>query len=278
VTAHRAAPGRTAERSAGGRRRFLALLGGAAVARPFAAASAPPSPRVPVLVYHRFAASVVDSMTVRESTFAAHLRVLQNLRCTIVPLADLVSWRTGAGQLPPRAVALTADDAHRSQAEVMAPMLRDTGWPVTLFVYPSAVSNAAYAMTWDQLAALRAGGGYRIESHTYWHPHLLRERRARSPADFERFATQQLVQSRDRLRDRLGVSPTLLAWPFGMTDAGLMSLAGRLGYEASFALGNRPVSRQDDLQALPRHLMTDAVDAERLTGLLEQAFSTDQDR
>jgi hypothetical protein len=140
------------------------------------------------------------------------------------------------------------------------------------------VSNANYAMTWEQLAALRDSGRYGIESHTYWHPHLPRERRTRAPADFERFATQQLVKSRERLRERLGVSPTLLAWPFGMTDDGLMSLAGQLGYEASFALGNRDVSRQDDLQALPRHLMTDAMNAERLTRLLEQAFSTGSDR
>ncbi|WP_374564833.1 polysaccharide deacetylase family protein [Ideonella sp.] len=263
----------------GGRRRFITLLGGAAWAGPFAQASAAAAPRVPVLVYHRFAATVADSMTVRETTFEAHLRVLRELRCTVVPLTDVVAWRRGElAQLPPRAVALTADDAHRSQAEVMAPMLRDTGWPVTLFVYPSAVSNASYAMTWDQLAALQATGRYRIESHTYWHPHLPRERRARTAADFERFATSQLVQSRDRLRERLGARPTLLAWPFGMTDDGLMALAARLGYEASFALGNRDVSLHDELQALPRHLVTDAMGAGPLTRLLEQAFATDRDR
>ena len=260
------------------RRRVIALLG-AAAAGPIAAIPVPDRRRVPVLVYHRFSDSVKDGMTVRESTFSSHLQVFRDLRCRVVPLADVVAWQAGMlGQLPPRAVALTADDGHRSQAEVMAPMLRDTGWPVTLFIYPSAVSNASYAMTWDQLASLQASGRYRVESHTYWHPHLVRERRARTPADFERFATQQLSMSSDRLHERLGVRPRLLAWPFGATDAGLMSLAGRLGYEASFTLGNRDVTQQDEPQALPRHLMTDAIDARRLARLLEQAFSTDQDR
>lgn len=235
--------------------------------------------RVPVLVYHRFAVSVVDSMTVREKTFADHLQVLQALGCQVVPLADVVAWRRStSATLPERSVVLTADDAHRSQAEVMAPMLAPTRWPVTLFVYPSAVSNAAYAMTWGQLAALQATGRYAIESHTYWHPHLPRERRARTPADFERFATQQLVASRDRLHERLGVHPTLLAWPFGMTDHGLMALAAQLGYEAAFTLGNRPVSRDDDLQALPRYLVTDALGAGGLARLLQQAFAEDSPR
>jgi peptidoglycan/xylan/chitin deacetylase (PgdA/CDA1 family) len=256
------------------RRGLVAAIGWSALGgRLTAQAADAPDVRVPVLAYHRFAASVVDSMTVRESTFSGHLRVLKELGCTAVSLNEVVAWRAKGTPVPARSVALTADDAHRSQAEVMDPMLKATGWPMTLFVYPSAVSNADYAMTWAQLAELQASGRYTVESHTYWHPHLLRERRARAPADFERFATHQLVASRDRLRDRLGARATLLAWPFGMTDGGLMAMAAQLGYEASFALGHRPVSRHDELQALPRYLMTDAVSASGLARLLDQVFA-----
>ncbi|HJV71477.1 polysaccharide deacetylase family protein [Ideonella sp.] len=258
------------------RRRFLAALGWSALAGPGIAARAamPTGARVPVLVYHRFAPTVEDGMTLRLSTFDGHLRVLRELGCRIVPLADVVAWRQGRlPELPAHAVALSADDAHRSQFEHMAPRLRETGWPMTLFVYPSAVSNAPYAMRWEELAALQASG-FRIESHTYWHPHLVRERRQQAPADFERFATDQLVRSRARLHERLGATATLLAWPFGMTDDGLMALAARLGYEAAFALGNRPVARADPLHALPRHLMTDAMSPGRLARLLEDAFAT----
>ena len=232
--------------------------------------------QVPVLVYHRFAPTVEDGMTVRLATFERHLRVLQEARCRVVPLADVVAWRQGLQDtLPPRAVALTADDGHRSQAERMAPMLSGTGWPVTLFVYPSAVSNASYAMSWVQLAALQASGTYRIESHTYWHPNLVRERQRLFADAFDAFATDQLVRSRQRLQDKLGVRPSLLAWPFGMTDAGLMALAERVGYEASFTLGNRHLGRLDPLHALPRHLVTDALDGPRLARLLEDAFAHD---
>jgi peptidoglycan/xylan/chitin deacetylase (PgdA/CDA1 family) len=68
-------------------------------------------------------------MTVRNATFDSHLRVLHDLGSHVVPLADVVAWRRSGAPLPPRSVALTADDAHRSQAEVMAPMLKATGWP-----------------------------------------------------------------------------------------------------------------------------------------------------
>jgi hypothetical protein len=41
--------------------------------------------------------------------------------------------------------------------------------PVTLFVYPSRVSNASYARTWDQLRELKATGLFDFQSRTYWH-------------------------------------------------------------------------------------------------------------
>lgn len=264
--------------TSGSRRRCLAaaMAGLASHALPVRMAHAESAPRVPVLTYHRFAATAADSMTVRDDTFEAHLGVLQALDCRVIPLADLVAYRRGErSDLPPRAVALTADDAHRSQFERMAPMLRPLGWPVTLFVYPSAVSNADYAMTWGQLAELKAGGRYTVESHTYWHPHFLRERQRLAPAEFERFAADQLTRSRDRLQRELGGTVSLLAWPFGLSDAGLMAQARQAGYAAAFSLGNRPATRQQPLYALPRFLVTDSLRPRLLAQLLQAAFASE---
>ncbi len=119
------------------------------------------APAVPVLTYHRFADTVLDSMTLRRSTFDGHLAVLRALDCRVIRLADLVDWRLGRGPAPPpRAVAITADDGHRSQVELMAPRLAQRGWHATLFVYPSAVSNASYALRWADLRAMAAETGH----------------------------------------------------------------------------------------------------------------------
>lgn len=254
-----------------GRRRWLAALGGAAWPGARAGAS---TVRVPVLVYHRFGPTVADAMTVRHTTFQGQLRVLRELQCQPLPLAELVAWRLGEREsLPPRALALCADDGHRSQYEFMAPALDAYGWPATLFVYPSAISNARYAMSWEQLAALQAGGRFSIQSHTYWHPNLLRERTRMAPERFERHAGEQLRRSRERLAQRLGTAVSLLAWPFGLTDAGLMTLAARMGYRASFVLGNRALGREDPVQALPRYLVSDALSPARLATLIGSLFA-----
>ena len=251
------------------RRRLLTALAALPLCRPAAAAAQ----AVPVLAYHRFADTVLESKTLRRTTYDGHLAVLRALDCTIIRLADLVDFRLGRrAALPPRAVAITADDGHRSQVQVMAPRLAAHGWPATLFIYPSAVSNASYAATWQDLRAL-ATGGIDIESHTFWHANLVQERRRRAPEDFERFARDQLQRARQRLASELGRTVRLLAWPFGLTDAGLMALAADTGHDAAFVLGNRPVSPADALQALPRWLMTDALSPAGLERLLQRSFN-----
>lgn len=230
--------------------------------------------RVPILVYHRFAPTVLDSMTLRTERFESHLSTIKRLGCTVLPLADWVAYRRGErGPLPARAVVLTADDGHRSQFEVMAPLLQREGWPVTLFIYPSAISNATYAMTWDQLRQWRTDPKVSIQSHTYWHPNLVRDRQTMPADEFERHALNQLRRSREVLNKRLDVSVSLLAWPFGLSDAGLQQWAQECAYQAAFALENRSASRHDPLYAVPRHLMVDSVDAAQLAARLEAAFA-----
>ncbi len=212
-------------------------------------------------------------MTLRLDHFEAQLALLERLRCRVLPLADWVAWRRGRlGTLPDRAVVLTADDGHRSQFEQMAPRLRDRGWPATFFAYPSAISNASYAMTWPQLATLSETPGFAIQSHSFWHPNLLREQHSQPPGVFRHFALKQLRQSRDTLQQRLGRPVDLLAWPFGLSDPGLQALAAEVGYAAAFSLGNHSATTTDPLFDVPRHLIVNGVDARQLEARLRAAF------
>jgi len=258
------------------RRRTLALGLACASCVPLRALATPLA-RVPILLFHRFAAEAVDSMTLRIANFESQLNLLRRMDCRVIPLSDWVAWRLALARgedaaLPARAVVLTADDGHASQFEAMAPRLRERGWPATLFVYPSAISNARYAMTWPQLRELAADPLFSVQSHTYWHPNLLQERRRLPEATFERFASGQLTRSRDSLVQHLGRPVDLLAWPFGLSDAGLGELARQAGYAAAFSLGNRSATARDSLYEVPRHLVVDSIDARQLAARLEAAF------
>ncbi|TAM52116.1 MAG: polysaccharide deacetylase family protein [Paraburkholderia sp.] len=225
-----------------------------------AAAIGSDQPRVAILAYHRFdSARAVDSMTVRVTTFEAQLRFLREHGYRIVTLPEIVKWlATPDATLPEKAVAFTADDGHRSVYEVLMPIAVREHLPFTLFIYPSAISNASYALTWAQLKALQQTGLFDVQSHTYWHPNFNIERARRSPDDFRRFVEKQLVDSRNRLHAELGVETTMLAWPFGIVDPELTSIAASTGYRAAFTIAGHMVDKHSPPLAVSRLLITDA--------------------
>lgn len=134
--------------------------------------------RISILVYHRFGETVADSMTVTMERFESQIRYLRDNDHKIIPLRKLVEDRfKGNPSLPERAVVLAADDGHRSVYTQLFGLARKYQFPVTLFIYPSAISNADYAMTWEQLAELKQSGLFEVQSHSYWHPNFLQEKR-----------------------------------------------------------------------------------------------------
>jgi peptidoglycan/xylan/chitin deacetylase (PgdA/CDA1 family) len=165
-------------------------------------------------------------------------------------------------------VVLTADDGHRTVYSDMFPLIQRLKIPVTLFIYPSAISNADYAMTWAQLAEMKASGLVDIQSHTFWHPNFNVDRKRLAPAAYEKFAQDQLVKSKAVLEQRLGGKVDLLAWPFGIHDDQLEQWAQAAGYVAAFTIERRPVTRSDKIMALPRFIVTNLDRGERYVSLL----------
>ncbi len=223
-----------------------------------------------ILVYHRFATTVADSMTVRVATFRAQLAYLQQHHYPVVTLRALVACLNHGPAIPAGAVVLTADDGHKSVFTEMLPLAREFDVPVTLFVYPSAISNASYALTWDQLSTLRRSGQFDIQSHTYWHPNFKVERRRLGPEAYRAFATAQLAKARTVIEKRIGVEPDLLAWPFGIYDDQLIAIAHAVGYQAGFTLQRRVVTPHDAIMALPRFLVTDDAIGGRFAAMLPE--------
>lgn len=235
------------------------------------AGAAEPPLSVPILLYHRFGPVVTDEMTVTTPVFEAQLKQIQERGYKIVPLRVLLAaLGDSAATLPDRAVVLTLDDGHRTVYTDLFPLLKRYRIPVTLFIYPSAISNpsAPYAMTWEQLAEMKASGLVDIQSHTYWHPNFNIEKKRLAPAAYERFVHDQFTKSKAVLEQRVGGRVDLLAWPFGIYNPELMQWAQADGYVAAFSIERRPVTRADKLMALPRYIVVDADRGARFEALL----------
>lgn len=212
--------------------------------------------RVPILLYHRFGPTVADGMTITTPVFASHLKYLRDNGYKVIPLRQLVNWYQKKGPAPaPRSVVIVEDDAHKSVYTDMLPLAKKYNVPVTVFIYPSAISNAKYAMTWDQIRELKKSGLFDFQGHTYWHPNFKRDKRKMTPQEYEKSVVTQLAKSKAKIEKELGGKVDMLAWPFGIFDDELLKKAAEAGYAATFTIVAHHAGRADSVNKLPRYLL-----------------------
>ena len=213
---------------------------------------------VPVLCYHRFGPTVPDSMTVTTQLFTEQMQWLKDNGYTVIPLKTLVNYLKGQGPAPaPKSVVITVDDGHKSVYTEMLPVVRQFNIPVTLFLYPSCISNrfAPYAMTWEQLKELQQTGLFDMQGHTFWHPNFKREQKKLKPEEYQKLVKTQLVKPKQMLENHLGTKIEYMAWPYGIYDNYLESEAQKAGYVVAFSIDRRNADKSENMMSQPRYLM-----------------------
>ena len=223
---------------------------------------------IPVLCYHRCGDEVKDSMTIKTKVFAEQLAWLKTNGYTVIPLDTAAQYINGKiKSIPAKSIVITADDGHKSVYSDMAPLIKKYKVPVTLFIYPSAISNAKYAMTWDQLRELEATKLFHVESHTYWHPNFKREKKSLSKEEYEKSVHAQLYKSKATLEKKMGHTIKYLAWPFGIYDEDLLKRAKEAGYEMAFSIDHHHAKSSEPLMAKSRYMIIDGHSLKRFESI-----------
>jgi peptidoglycan/xylan/chitin deacetylase (PgdA/CDA1 family) len=224
---------------------------------------------IPILVYHRFSAVQTGSTTVRTAAFELQLQWLADHHYQVLPLRSvLATLRNPHGAFAQPAVTITADDGDESVYTDMYPLVLRLHMPITLFIFPSAVSRSRSVLTWEQIGTMQRSGLVDVESHTYWHPNFRTERARLSPSAYRAFVDFQLQRSRSVLEQKLGTSVTLLAWPYGIYDPELEAAATRAGYVAAFTFGGGLARPGCDILAIPRIPVAGAETGSQFAALL----------
>jgi peptidoglycan/xylan/chitin deacetylase (PgdA/CDA1 family) len=215
------------------------------------------------LVYHKFDPIIAkDSMTVTTPVFEKQLKWLKNNGYTVISLRSLVQYLQGTGKAPnPKSVVITVDDGHRSLFTYMVPLVLEYKVPVTLFVYPSGISNNPNAernITWEQLRELQQTKLFDVQSHTQWHPNFKTEKKALPDGAYQKFVRYQLRKPKEILEKNLGYTVDILAWPYGIFDKELETWAQQEGYIAAFTISRKHTTRSYTLIRQPRYLILDS--------------------
>ena len=203
------------------------------------------------------------------AAFEAQMKELKDRGITVIPMQDLLAWKRGEKNIPPRCAVITFDDGYKSQYEVAWPVMKKYGYPFTMFIYTEGVRGGSLggggAITWEQLADMR-DNGVDIEAHSATHQDLReghtitlaspggkKTRTKLTGPQYEQWVRNEVVGSKELLEQRLGIKVNCFAVPFGNYNEHVKELARNAGYEAMFTVYGQPITFTSPLDSIGRY-------------------------
>src|SRR5882757_9079105 len=226
--------------------------------------------QVLIFCYHRLVDKIrYPGTEITPAAFEAQMKELKDKGITVISMQDLLAWKRGEKNIPPRSAVISFDDGWKSQYEVAWPIMKKFGYPFTLFIYTEGVRGGALgggeAITWEQLADMR-DNGVDIQAHTATHQDLReghnvtviepggkRGRKKLTGADYEKWVQNEVVGCKELLEQRLGIKVNCFAVPFGNYNEHVKELARNAGYEAMFTVYGQPITFTSSLDSLGRY-------------------------
>jgi peptidoglycan/xylan/chitin deacetylase (PgdA/CDA1 family) len=189
-------------------------------------------PGLRILYYHR----ISDERDPLAVTPAAFRRQMNALAASGQRVVDLYGIDDLALETDEAAIALTFDDGYRDVLEHALPVLREHGFPCTVFVVPGAIAGVATfswygagAMPplagWDELRAQERAGLVHFEPHTMTHPVL-------TTISLEH-AQSEIAESKQVVEEELGRPARIFCYPGGYYSPREVDLVRECGYRAA---------------------------------------------
>src|SRR5438067_1986910 len=223
-----------------------------------------------IFCYHRLVDKVrYPGTEITPADFEAQMKQLKDSGITVISMQDLLAWKRGQKNIPPRCAVITFDDGWKSQYEVAWPIMKKFGYTFTMFIYTEGVAGGSLgggqAITWEMLADMR-DNGIDIEAHTATHqdlreghtimvmePGAKRTKKKLTGAEYEQWVQNEVVGCKQLLEQRLGVKINCFAVPFGTYNEHVKEIARNAGYEAMFTVYGQPITYTSPMDALGRY-------------------------
>jgi peptidoglycan/xylan/chitin deacetylase (PgdA/CDA1 family) len=190
------------------------------------------SAKVMVLCYHRFEDNPRDALAIAPAEFRSQMQQLKDAGIQVITMKDLLAWRRGERSIPSKSAVITIDDGYVSGYAVAWPILKEFGYPFTMFIYTNYVNVGGKSVTWAMLEDMR-DAGVDIESHTVSHHDL---RHAPKGQDYTTWLHNELYTSKDILEQKLGIKIVAFAFPYGTHNEVVRKMALEAGYQALFTV------------------------------------------
>ena len=211
--------------------------------------------QITFLLYHEvmprsfiISAAGHPGMFVAIEDFRDQMRVLREENCFVMPIQDAVRALQGLEPIPARAVCITFDDGYKSNTEFAAPVLREYGFPATIFMTMYYL-DGEYEPTFDERGVQRLtleeyepySDLITLACHTY-----------AMHFDLRTCELEDLAADLDLCRELYPEYNDYFAYPQGAWNEDLPPLLAEKGYLAAFTTEPRRAEQGENLYAIPR--------------------------
>jgi biofilm PGA synthesis lipoprotein PgaB len=208
-------------------------------------------PQAVILQYHHVDTRTPPSTSLPPDRFSEHMQYLADNGFTVLRLEDVITALRNNSELPDKAAVITFDDGYLSVYATAYPVLKEKGWPFTVFISAGLVSsNSALYASWDQLREMGGNGGT-LANHTMTHPYFLDQPAGLSEADWLDGIRREIADAESMILAETGQSHRLLAYPYGEYNPQIQALVTEMGF-IGIGQHSGPINGSSDFTALPR--------------------------
>jgi peptidoglycan/xylan/chitin deacetylase (PgdA/CDA1 family) len=195
-------------------------------------------------------------MRIRTSKFRKQMETIRSLGIPVITMADFMAWKDGAGQIPAKSIVITLDDGWKSVYTDAYPILKEFGYPFTVYLYKNYVDGGGKALTTAMIREMMANGAT-IGSHSVSHPYPqdVKQSRKQGPEAFEKYLETEMGESKRFLEGAFKVKVPTYAYPGGYFTDEMLVKAGQVGYTHLFTVHPGKVKRSVPNNVLPRYVI-----------------------
>jgi len=213
--------------------------------------------RVAVLGYHDFSSNLPETeMRINTEKFRAQMQFLKDQGLQVISMDDFSAWKKGQKSIPTRSVVITIDDGWSSVYSDAYPILKEFGYPFTLFLYTNYVNVKGRSMSWEMIREMQQNGatiGNHSKSHPY--PATVKSQQRQGPEHYGKYLEAEMGSSREYLVKHFRQPIKTYCYPGGFHTEEMFQMAQKLGYDHLFTVLPGKIKRQSDDRFLPRYVI-----------------------
>ena len=213
--------------------------------------------RVAVLGYHEFSETEPETeMRIRTSKFRQQLETIRELGLPVIPMSDFIAWKNGEKTIPAKSVVITIDDGWKSVYTDAYPILKEFGYPFTIYLYQNYIDGGSKALSTKMVQEmLKHGATIGCHSATHPYPQTVKKYISRGEKEDDQFLDVEMGDSKRFLEQKFKKTVTTYAYPGGFFTDEMLRKADQLGYSHLFTVQPGKVKRDSPNNILPRYII-----------------------